>query len=372
MKEEDEKNEKIKSEKSFLTYFANIGLDKEQGYFIENLSMLIANGMPIINALDAISQELKLKRMKKIVSSIKSDTEAGSPLWKSLSKSSLFPDYAISLIKLGEESGRFAENLRVVALEQEKNRLFKSKIRSAMMYPIFVFVLTMIIGIGISWFILPKLSTVFDQLNIDLPLVTRVLISIGIFFSNYGLFVVPIIILLTFVIFFFLFSFAQTKWLGQWILLVIPGVKELLKEVEISRFGYLLGTLLEAGLPINLAFDSLAGATEINRYRKLYAHMRDSLVKGNTMQQSFSAYKNVRHLFTGPIQQLISIGEQSGTLSETLKKIGESYEIKSDTTTKNLSVILEPVMLVIVWLGVVSVAFAVILPIYSLIGNFQI
>lgn len=112
--------------------------------------------MPITKTLDSIASEMHSRRMKNIIANIKLDIESGSPLWQTLKKSKLFPEHSISLIRLGEESGKLTENLKVVAIEQEKNRELKSKLRSAMMYPAFVLSLTVIIGVGIAWFILPK------------------------------------------------------------------------------------------------------------------------------------------------------------------------------------------------------------------------
>ena len=356
-------------------------LGKERDYFAENLSMLISGGMPITSALDAIREELRSRRMKSVIANIKIDIESGFPLWRTLARTNLFPEHAVSLIQLGEKSGKLIENLKVVAIEQEKNRVFKSKLRSAMMYPVFVISLTVIIGIGIAWFILPKLATVFAQLKIKLPLITKILIGAGTFLGEYGYYVAPAGILVMAAVFFFIFSFSKTKFAGQYILFSFPGIKDLIKEVEVARFGYLLGTLLEAGIPITQALDSLASATEISPYRKLYIHLRDSVEDGNSIQKSFSTYsakggsvsggKHTSRLIPAPIQQLIVASEQSGTLSRTLLKIGQTFETKADTSTKNLTVILEPILLIIVWLGVVAVALAVILPIYNLIGGFN-
>lgn len=357
----------IKQKNNFFIF----GLGKERDYVIENLSMLISGGMPIMSAFQSIAAELRSRRIKKIITAIMADIEAGSPLWRACAQSRLFPEHAISLIRLGEESGKLTQNLKVVAIEQEKNQVFKSKLRSAMMYPIFVLSLTVIIGVGIAWFILPKLATVFAQLKIKLPLITKVLINIGLFLGEHGTWVVPAAILAIAILFFFIFLFAKTKFIGQRMLFSLPGIKELIKEVEVARFGYLLGTLLEAGLPITQALDSLASAAEISQYRKLYMHLRDSVADGNSIQKSFAAFKHTSRLIPMPIQQLIVAGENSGSLPETLVKIGQKFEAKADTTTKNLSVILEPILLVIVWLGVVAVALAVILPIYSLIGGFK-
>src|SRR3990167_1837988 len=245
-------------------------LGKERDYFVENLSMLISGGLPIMSALDAIAKEMRSRRMKSAIANIKTDIESGFPLWRTLARTNLFPEHAVSLIRLGEESGKLIENLKVVAIEQEKNRVFKSKLRSAMMYPVFVLSLTVIIGVGIAWFILPKLATVFAQLKIKLPLITEILINMGTFLGEYGSYVAPAGILVMAVLFFLIFTFSKTKFIGQFLLFSLPGIKGLIKEVEVARFGYLLGTLLEAGLPITHALGSLGSATEISQYRKFY------------------------------------------------------------------------------------------------------
>lgn len=354
-----------------LGYFDRFGLDKERDHFIENLSMLVLSGMPLVGALASITKEERNPRMKKILDGILMELEGGSPLWKSFERTGLFRGYTISLLRIGEESGKFAENLRVVALQEEKDREFRSKVRSALMYPVFVLVLTAVVGIGISWFILPKLSKIFIDLKLTLPLITRVLMSFGFFLSKNGFWAVPLGTLVTFSVFYVTFMMEKTKIIGETIIFSIPGIKTLMAEVELARFGYLLGTLLEAGLPVTKAIDSLASASEVIRYKRFYIYLRDSIDMGNSFQKSFMGYKGIDKLIPQPIQQLVMSGEQSGNLTKTLLKVGQVLEAKSDTTTKNLTIIMEPILLVIVWAGVVSVAFAVILPIYSLVGDMK-
>jgi type II secretory pathway component PulF len=380
-KEEEKKNEqtsisepvratpapqrKLPEEKRLSTF----GLSKERDQFIENLSMLVLSGMSITSALTSIIKQTKVPGMKKILERMLLEIEAGSPVWKAFEKTRFFKGYTISLIRLGEESGNFAENLKVVSLEEEKDRDFKSKIRSALMYPVFVLSLTLVVGIGISWFILPKLAKIFTDLKLTLPLVTRVLMSFGVFLSKHGLIAVPAGALVIGVIAYIVFFNERTRFMGEAIIFSIPGIKTLLMEVEVARFGYLLGTLLEAGLTVTRAIESLAGASDVIRYKKFYLALRESIEMGNSFEKSFMQYKGIDVLIPQPIQQLIISGEKSGNLNKTLIKVGQVLEAKSDTTTKNLTIIMEPILLVIVWAGVVSVAFAVILPIYSLVGG---
>jgi len=361
--------QKEKKKNKILVSLQNIGIGKERDYFVENLAMLAASGMTILSALSGIKKEMRTKRMRKAITDIEEDIISGSPLWRALDSAGLFPAHAVSLIRIGEESGKLSDNLKVVAGQSEKERIFKSKIRSAMMYPLFVLTLTLVVGIGIAWFILPRLAGVFAQLRLDLPLVTKTLIGAGEFLGEHGAIVIPIFLLTLAILIYIIFYFPKTKFIGQSILFHTPGVKRLIKEVEISRFGYLLGTLLEAGLPVVAAIDSLEKATVFPHYRKFYAHLGGSIADGNSFQKSFASYKKSNVLVPATVLQMVSAGEQSGNLSGTLLKIGETFETKTETTTKNLTVILEPILLVIVWLGVVSVALAVILPIYNLIGG---
>jgi type II secretory pathway component PulF len=325
--------------------------------------------MTIVGALTSIVKETKTPGMKKILERMLLEIESGSPVWKSFDKTGFFKGYTISLLRLGEESGNFAENLKVVALEEEKDREFKGKVRSALMYPVFVLTLTLVVGIGISWFILPKLAKIFTDLKLSLPLVTKVLLAFGVFLSKHGIVAVPLASIIIGGVGYIVFGYKKTKFLGEIVIFSIPGINRLMMEVEVARFGYLLGTLLEAGLPVTRAIDSLAGATEVLRYKAFYLALRESIDMGNSFQKSFAAYKNIDNLIPPPIQQLIVSGEQSGNLNKTLIKVGQMLEARSDATTKNLSIIMEPILLVIVWMGVVTVAFAVILPIYSLVGG---
>ncbi len=348
-------------------YTFGIGRDRE--YFIENLSMLVASGMTILDALGAVAPGVRSGQMRRIIEGIREDIESGASLSQALAEARLFPSHVVSLIRIGEASGNLASNLRALSLEQRKERIFRSRIRSAMLYPVFVLALTLVIGTGIAWFILPKLATVFTQMHQQLPLITRVLIATGTFLQAHGAVAVPSFLVVVGLVLYVLFAAPKTKRIGQAMLFALPGVKRLIQEVEISRFGYLLGTLLSAGVPVLQSISSLADATASPYYRAFYESLAKSIEEGNSFQKSFASYRKLDRLIPNPIQQLIVSGERSGNLPKVLLEISQDYEDKSETTTKDLSTILEPILLVVVWLGVVSVALAVIMPIYSLVGN---
>lgn len=349
--------------------FVSLIPSEEKEYFVENFSMLLSSGMDIMMALESIKDELRSSQMKAIISNLQEDVESGLPIWQALEKTGFFPVFIVSLIKIGERSGSLVKNLQVIALQQKKDRSFNAKIQSAMMYPIFVLTLTLIVGVGIAWFILPKLTLVFDQLKVDLPLITKILIAFGKFIQSYGNIAVPAFLGIFGLVIFFVFIFSRTKFIGQTLLFSFPGIKGLIQQTELARMGYIMGTLLRAGLPVVDTLRSLEEASTFFKYKNLYAFLKESIEEGNTFERSFDRYPKSRKLVPSTVQQMIIVGEKSGHLSKTFLMIGETFEEKVDNTTKNLSTILEPVLLVIVWLGVVAVALAVILPIYSLIGG---
>ncbi len=331
--------------------------------------MLITSGMSIYSAITAIKQEIKSQKLLGIIDDIEDDITAGISVSKSLENSKLLPDHIISLIKIGEQSGSLPESLEVIAEQQQKERIFQSKLRLAMTYPAIVMGLTIAIAIGITWFILPRLSSVFDNLNLKLPFTTKLLIWIGDFVEAYGVIFFPVAIAVVFALGYLLFSYKKTKFIGQKIILSFPGVKNLIQETELARFGFILSTLVSSGIPVVDSLRSLSKAASFKVYKDFYKFMADNIDKGDSFSQVFKMYNRTTYLLPVPVIQMIISSEKSGNFIEALAKVGHIYENKLDTTSKNLTIIMEPILLIVVWVGVVFVAMAVIMPIYGLIGG---
>ena len=354
---------------AFLDYLNSFGFREEKEYFLDNLNLLLSSGIDTLSALSMIKEEVDTPRMHTLISTLEEDIGGGMTISKAFAKVGLMSGRELSLLKIGEETGKIAESLDLLARQAERERQFTSKVRSASLYPVFVLSLTMIIGLGISWYILPQLAKVFLELHIKLPLPTRVLIAIGNFLGSYGIIVVPSFLIMLCTTLYFLFFYSRTKFNGQYLLLHIPGIGRLLRESETSRFGYLLGTLLNAGVPIVNAILSLEDATTIFAYKKFYKHLGNRVLEGDSLRSAFLSYPKGKNLIAPSAQHMISAGSESGRLARTLIMLGERFEMKTELTTKNLSTLLEPALIIIVWLGVVTMAFAIITPIYSLIGG---
>lgn len=342
---------------------------KDREYFIENLALLLKAAVPLGQALASLEQTSGSGMMKRVLREMQADIEAGEPLAKSLERSGLVSQQTLALVRLGEQSGHLVENMQLAADQEEKRHFFHSKVRSALIYPAFVLGLTIVVGLGVAWFLLPRLSTTFAQLQVSLPAISKFMIGIGIFLKEHGFIAIPAVFLGFGVIGYVLFGAPKTKFLGQQLLLMTPGVSRLMREVEVAQFGYLLGTLLDAGLPITKAIRLLSTSTAIRQYGRFYEYLAQALEDGQSFQQALASYKRVSKLLPPSVQQMIIAGERSGSLPDVLRTVGRTFGQKSDVTTQNLQSILEPILLVIVWIGVMAVAVAVILPIYSLVGG---
>jgi type IV pilus assembly protein PilC len=342
---------------------------KDREYFTANLALLLKAAVPVGDALASLQETSPSRALRDALEQMRNDIEEGMSLWRALERSRVISKQTLSLVRLGEQSGYLVENLRVAADQDAKQRVFRSKVRSALLYPSFVLSLTAIVGLGVAWFLLPRLADTFDQLNVELPFISRVLIDFGLFLKDNGLWAIPLGIGVVVLIGYILFGAPKTRMMGQTLLFHTPGVARLLHEVEIARFGYLLGTLLQAGLSVTQALQLLHDATSAGRYQKLYSYLGQAFEDGYSFSASFPEYKHIERLLPPAVQQMIIAGERSGALPETLTSVGNIYEEKANTTTQNLEVVLEPVLLVVVWMGVLGVAVAVIMPIYSLIGG---
>ncbi len=346
----------------------HIGFNDRE-YFTENIALLLKSAVPVGDALNSLGETAHTAAMKKALEQMNADIESGYNLGDALDRSGLVSRQTLALVRLGEASGHLVENLQLAAQQEEKRHVFRSKVRSALIYPVFVLTLTVVVGIGVAWFLLPRLASTFSQLHVKLPFISRAMISFGIFLKAHGLIVIPLFFLLCALAGYIVFAAPKTKYIGQKLLLLIPGIGKLMREVEIAQFGYLLGTLLDAGLSVTQAMRLLASATGLNEYRAFYEYLAKALDDGYSFKESLARYKPSNKVMPPAVQQMLVAGERSGSLPEVLMTIGRTYEQKSDITTANLEAVVEPILLVIIWLGVLMVAIAVIIPIYSLVGG---
>lgn len=340
----------------------------EKDYFAENLAMLLSAGIGVSAAIVIMSEGAHSKSYKRVLLEMSQELDEGVPLWKALTGRGVFTDSYIYMTKVGEASGRLSENLAIIAEQDRKNRSFNSKLSSALIYPGIILSLTFIIGIGVSLFVIPNMAKIFKDMRLALPLPTQILIGFGDFIANNLIIFISLII--GFVVFVAVIFFVpKTQKIGQAILLRIPTIRNLFKEVEIARFSYVMYSLSKAGVPLTEALLSVERSTTIASYQKLYHFLYQNVNDGVSLQKCFVKYKDLNKLIPINIQQMIIAGENSGNFISIMDKISQIYEEKIDITSKNLTVIIEPVLLIIVAVGVLFLALSIFMPIYGLVGG---
>lgn len=340
--------------------------------FLDNLALLVGSGMGVNTSLRILHKNTQDKSLKKTLYSILSNVESGSSLSQSMQDHNFLPDFLISLIKIGEESGNLADKIKRTVISLDKDQKRRAQLRSALFYPVFVLTLVIVLGIGVATFILPRIGQVFSNMNVDLPAMTRILIRIGEFMSQYWYIIIPVIIgTLTFSIL-ILFIFPATKKSGQWLLFHLPVFNDLIVKTEVSRFSYNLAMLLNSGIPITKSLLSLSKIHDYYMYRNYTEFLASYIQSGKSFHNIFEVNKKrTNSILPFAAQEIITAGEESGKLPEVLEQLGVRYEEESEQIAKNIAVLLEPALLIIVWVGVVFLAVAILLPIYSLVGNFQ-
>ncbi len=346
-------------------------MSKEYDFFLESLSMLMRSSLPLREAVATLKEEIRNKKLLKAITVIETELDGGSKMSVALQKSRLLPDRFVSILRLGEETGELQKQLALVVAEQKKEKALHSKIRGALIYPGIIVTVVFLVGIFTMWFIFPRITAVFVSAGGQLPFTTRVIIAIGNFFTSYGVVVVPLGLTVIAGGIYLLFIYPKTRASGETMLMQFSMSRAIVEDIELARFGYVMGAMLKAGISVPQALVSVRDSTSFVLYKRFYGRLLQDVTEGNSLFKSISGQKGFEKFVPSYIARLISAGEKSGALAETLTDIGGMFEEKTDSLAQNLSVILEPVILLVVGVMVGFLAIAIIAPIYGLTSQIK-
>lgn len=353
--------------KSLFTLELNVG--KYKNYLFENIANMLASGIDIDTILESLEHESKSKNIQNLINRLRLRVENGEQLWKIFKDEKYVGDHLVALIQIGEQTGNLPQNLKTVVKYIQRDNEFSNKIKSASLYPGFVFTLLIIVVAVMVGFVLPRLTSIYKSLNVELPIITQILIKVGDFFDQYGIIAIPTFIICLLLSIYFVFINKKTKYIGDIILFKTPILNRILIETEITRFGYLLNNLFESGISPSESLLLLSNATNFRNYKKLYSDMGILIDKGYKFSEIFYNDKRIRKMIPLYAREMVIVGEKTGKLPENFKLIGETFEKRNAESLKDASVIFEPLLIVIVWVGIAFVAVAVILPLYNIVGN---
>jgi len=301
-------------------------------------------------------------KFKQVVHHLLAVVTAGRPLSVGLAK---YPQYFsgvyASLVKIGESSGTLEKNLEYLTVQLEKEHDLRGKIKAAMFYPIFILTATMSLGLALAIFVLPRITSLFTSFDVELPFLTRVLLAMANFFQAHGL-VFTIGLIATIVFLTWLLRKDFIKPFTHPIILRLPIIGNLSRQINLARFSRTMGTLLKSGMAIDQSLEITAQATENRVYRNITRRLIKEVKKGNTISSSLSNGK----LFPKITVQMMRVGEGTGSLDITYFYLADYYETELDNSAKNMATILEPILLIVIGVVVGAMALAIITPIYKI------
>lgn len=331
-------------------------------FFVKHLSIMLRAGIAIFEALTMLKEQSK-GRMKIVLQSVLDKVESGETLSDALSSYPKdFPELFVQLVGSGELSGTLEKNLNYIANFMQKEIELKKKVRGAMLYPAVVFIGVLGLTMAVGLFVLPQILPLFESLDVKLPLSTRILIWFAEFFRDFGILVVIFTIMASFMTPVFL-ELKMVKPISHRIYLRLPIAGTIIRHLSLSRFFTVLATLMEAGLPIDESLSISAKIIHNVRYRNAIISMRKSVMQGNDLADVMD---DNNFLFPILVSHMMKVGEKSGNLVDSLNYVGIFYEAEVDDKLKNLSTLLEPVLLIFIGIIVGFVAISIIGPIYSL------
>jgi len=340
---------------------------RELSVFFRQLATLLEAKVPIVSGLKAVGDQTDNVYLQTIIREMIGDVEDGASLSEAMSKHPLaFKSLAISMIKAGEVSGNLQRSIMFLADNTEKNYELSAKIKGALFYPAFVLAVATIIGFVVFTVVLPKLTAVFEDMNVTIPWYTKVIMALGNFMSHYWWAVILGIMLVVLAVVYYVRTEDGKKEFDA-IKLKIPIVGNIFRYIYLSRFSENLAVLLDGGIPIVRALIIVSEVVNNKSFESVILRAADEVKTGGTMSSVFARSQ----LFPSIVAQMIKIGEDAGKISDVLRNVSDFYGKETDRITRNLSTLLEPIMICVLGAGVAVLVFAVLMPIYSLTSSIK-
>ncbi|MBI2613168.1 MAG: type II secretion system F family protein [Candidatus Levybacteria bacterium] len=333
--------------------------------FTRQLSAMLASGLTLLRSLEILKNQVGNSALVEIIDSIIKDIQEGASFSRAIAKyPDVFSPVYVALIEASEGSGLLDKAFLRLADTLEKQQKLKSTVKSALTYPAIVVAMMVIVVFVMMIFVIPQISSLYESLDVSLPLPTIILIQISNFFVSFWF--IP-------VVFFAIMGFAYSRWYKtvegrltiDSIILKIPIFGNLIKKTILAEFSRTLGILLSSGTLVVEALERASNITGNVHYKNAIVDIAKRVEKGVSIGDSMSLY----YLFPPNLVELVKIGEQTGKLDETLVKASEYFENEVDASVKTLSTAMEPIILVILGIGVAFLVISILTPIYQITSS---
>lgn len=348
----------------FLIFFKRVSL-KDLIIFSRELATLVNAGVSVLRSLKILAHQTKNSYFKKVLFEIIKDVEGGTSLSISLSAyPHIFSDFYLSMIRLGETGGKLDEILNYLTDQLEKDNDFISQIKGAMIYPCFIVGGLIIVGVLLMIFVIPQLTEVLKELGQELPFSTKALIGFSDFLKNY-IFILILILGSGFFGFRYFIKTSQGKNFWHPLKLKFPILGKLFQKIYLTRFSRSLSTLITGGLPIVESLYIISEAVGNRVYQNLILETIKEIEKGGSIVTAFSKSKVIPPMTS----QMMKVGEETGALDKILSKIADFYTKETERGIKGLITLIEPILMVLIGIGVGVVIASILLPMYNLANS---
>lgn len=337
----------------------------EKIMFTRNLGVMISAGIPLPQTLHTLADLTKSKKLKNALLNIEEKVTKGERFSGSLaSHPAIFSELFTNVIKVGEESGTLEGVLKILTQQMEREHELRSRLIGALIYPAVIILAMLGIGFLMLVMVVPKLAETFAELNIELPLTTQLVINFGTFLARFW-YSLPLIILI-FII--FLRRVLRTKpgrRLLDTLVLKTPIISSLAIKTNSAGMVRTLSSLISAGVPIVRSLEIISGSMGNIYYQQSMKSAADKVKKGAKLSETLGKYS---HIYPVLVTQMLGVGEETGQTAEILKKLADFYEEEVANSTKALTSIIEPVIMLIIGAAVGFFAVSMIQPMYAMLG----
>src|SRR6201998_4767022 len=312
--------------------------------FSRQLATMLAAGIPLVQSFEIVGNGHEKAAMQKLILDVKADVEGGTSLHEALGKHPLyFDDLYVNLVEAGEQAGALESLLDKIATYKEKSEALKKKVKKALFYPAAVMVVAVIVTVVLLIFVIPQFESLYKGFGANLPAFTQLVINISRGLRDNGVYLA---MLLGVAVWTFLYFKKRSKKMREFldrVSLKLPIIGPILNKASIARYARTLSTMFAAGVPLVEALDSVAGATGNCVYENAVLKMRDEVSTGQRLQRSMES----TGLFPNMVNQMIAVGEESGSLDEMSAQVATFYEAEVDNAGDAMSSLLEPLIMVV-------------------------
>lgn len=351
----------------FFDRFKKVPL-KEKMTFTRNLAVMVSSGLTISRAVQNLSLQTKNKTFKKILESVNDDLQAGKTLSEGLGAyPAVFNELFVNMVYVGEVSGNLEEVLDILALQLEKENDLLSKVRGALIYPAVIVVAMIGIGILMLVYILPKITGVFKDMNVELPATTRAIMALSDFIRGHAILTVSLAVITIVAVKLFSGTKAGKRFFG-FLFVHMPIVGNIVIKVNCARFARIYSSLLKSGVSVVNALNIVSKTLSNVYYKDALEEAIAEVQKGVDLSKVIIKYPAIFPLL---VPQILEVGEETGKTETVLQRLAEFYEEEVSQITKNMSSIIEPILMLFIGGGVGFFAVAMLQPMYSVLENIK-